>query len=220
MIKHNQDGAVSGVAISLIFTVILLVAAIGFGAWSYASRQDYKENSDTKVNLAVQKAVAAESAKKDKQFKEDEKKPLRTYNGPETLGSMVIQYPKTWSGYVDTSGSSFNVYFSPGLVPTVNDQNSIYALRIQVVNQGYAQIVQTYSTRQHSSSSNYTISAYTLPKLPKVVGVEISGTFSDKKSGTIVILPLRSQTIEISTDGNQFLSDFNNYILPNLSFSP
>lgn len=223
MIKHNQDGAVSGAVISLVFAVILLLGAIGFGAWAFSSRQDYKNNTDAKVNAAVGVAVQQESAKKDKQFAEEAKNPLRTYNGPEALGSMVVQYPKTWSGYVDDSnggGNSLSAYFDPGVVPSPNDQNSSFALTIQVVNQAYSQVLQTYTSQQQSQDSNITIGAYALPKLPKIVGVKISGTFEDKSTGTIILLPLRSQTLEIQTDGTQYLGDFNNYILPNFSFSP
>jgi hypothetical protein len=36
----------------------------------------------------------------------------------------------------------------------------------------------------------------------------------------MVVLPLRSQTLQIETAGSQFLGDFNNNILPNFSFSP
>jgi hypothetical protein len=221
MIKHNQGGAVNGVVISLVLTVLLLIGAIGFGVWSFNSRQDYKNHTDAKVSAAVQVAKTQESTAKDKQFAEDEKKPLKTYTGPEALGSLVINYPKTWSGYVDSTGSSgavLNGYFSPDVVPSVNDQNSVFALHVQVLNQAYSQALQTFTSQQQNG--DLTISAYALPKLPKIVGIEASGTMSDQKTGTIVVLPIRSQTLEIRTDGTQYLNDFNNNILPNFSFSP
>lgn len=225
MIKHNQDGAVNGVVISLVLTFVLLIGTIGFGAWAFSSRQDYKENSDTKVNLAVQNAVEANSAKKDKQFAEDAKKPLKAYNGPEALGSLVINFPKTWSGYVNAAGttntstSGLDAYFAPGVVPPISDPNSVFALHVQVLNQAYPDVLKSFSSRQTEGKIN--ISAYSLPKLPKVVGVKVTGQLSDEKpSVTIVVLPLRSQTLEIETDGTQYVSDYNTYILPNFSFSP
>jgi hypothetical protein len=227
MIKHNQDGAVNGVVISLVFAIILLLGAIGFGAWSFSSRQDYKDNSDTKVNVAVQAAVTQESAKKDKQFAEDAKKPLKTYNGPEALGSLVINFPKTWSGYINSAGTSssgggnggLDSYFAPGVVPPVSDQASVFALHVQVLNQAYSQVLQTFTSQQ--TDGKVTVSAYALPKVPKVVGVKVTGQISDKQTtATIIVLPLRSQTLEIETDGTQYLNDFNNNILPNFSFSP
>jgi hypothetical protein len=55
MIKHNQDGAVNGVAVSLIFTVILLLGSLGFGFWAFSSREDYKNHSDAKSAAAAEK---------------------------------------------------------------------------------------------------------------------------------------------------------------------
>lgn len=222
MIKHNQNGAVNGVVISLVFAVILLLGAIAFGAWAFTSREDYKNNSDQKANIVAQKAVAQNSAAKDKQFAEEAKKPLKTYNGPEALGSLVIQFPKTWSGYVKSEGannSGFDAYFAPGVVPPTDSENSVFALRVQVLAQSYADVLQTFSSQQQTGK--LTISAYSLPKLPKVVGVKVTGEIPGRQTATtLVVLPMRSQTLEIQTDGTQYLSDFNDYILPNFSFSP
>lgn len=229
MIKHNQDGVVSGLAVSLILAMLLLVGAIAFGVWAYGSRQDYKDNTDAKVSAAVTIAKQQESTAKDAAFAQAEKNPLKTYNGPEAYGSVVLNYPKTWSGYVavasdNSSGSNgalVDGYFNPGVVPSVSDQSSVFALRIQVVGQSYADIVKNLG--QSSSQNPPTITPYALPKVPKTVGVEVNGTLPNqggKTTGTMVILPLRSQTLEIWTEGNQFLGDFNTYILPNFSFSP
>jgi hypothetical protein len=225
MIKHNQNGAVNGVVISLIFTILLLLGAIIFGAWAFSSRQDYKENTEGKVNLAVQAAVQQNSAKKDKQFAEDAKKPLKTYNGPEAFGSLIINFPKTWSGYVNATGTNnsgtggLDSYFAPGVVPPVSDQSSVFALHVQVLNQSYSQVLQSFTSQQQNGK--ITISAYALPKVPKAVGVKITGQVSNRPTNvTMVVLPLRSQTLEIETDGTQYLNDFDTNILPNFSFSP
>lgn len=225
MTKHNQDGAVSGLGLSFGLTVVLLIAAIVFGAWAYSSRQDYKNNVDAKINAAVQVAKQQESNAKDQQFAQEEKNPLKTYNGPEAFGSLAVAYPKTWSGYVVASDSGSNSpmdgYFYPGVVPSVSDQGSVYALRISVLGQSYSQTIQNLSSLQTSANAP-TVTPYALPKVPQTVGVKVTGTLpvSNQRSGTMVILPLRSQTLEIWTEGDQFASDFNNIILPNFSFSP
>lgn len=221
MIKHNQDGAVSGLAISFVMTILVLIGSVAFGAWAYTSRQDYKNNSDQKAAAAAAKAATAESAKKDRQFAEDAKFPFRIYNGPDAYGSLHLEYPKTWSGYIDASGSGealVNGYFMPAEVPAVNDQKSLFALRVQVVNQPYTQVIQQFSGQQQAGK--LAVSAYALPKLPKVVGVMAKGQLSDQKNVTMVVLPLRSETVKIWTEGDQFTNDFNNNILPNFTFSP
>jgi hypothetical protein len=228
MTKHNQDGAANGVVISLVFALLFLVGAIAFGAWAYGSRQDYKANSDAKVNIAVNAAKEREDKAQALIYIEKAKQPLRTYNGPEAYGSLVINFPKTWSGYVDDSGigqAQVNGFFYPGTVPSITNENSIFALRVQVINTAYSQITANFASQQKARDSKVvplTITPYALPKVSKAVGVQVSGTLQDKnnKLGTMVVLPLRSQTLEIWTEGTQFLPDFNTYILPNLSFSP
>lgn len=222
MIKHNQDGAVNGLFISFVMTIVLLLVALGFGGWAFSSREDYKNHTDKKVEAAVEVAKQAESAAKDKDFAEQVKKPLKTYTGPEAYGSLHLEFPKTWSGYVDDSGKGgaalVDGYFFPGVVPSITDQSSVFALRVQVLSQAYSQVLQTFSGQQQSGK--VTISAYALPKLPKVVGVLVSGQITEGKTTTMVVLPLRSQTVEISTEGNQYIGDFNGSILPNFSFLP
>jgi len=221
MLKRNQDGAISGVGISLILTVFLLIAAIAFGGWSFTSRQDYKNNVDAKVSKAVDQAKQQESAKKDAEFAEAAKNPLKVYQGPSDLGSVAVSYPKTWSGYVDDTGTGSTLvdgYWAPGVVPSVNDQNAIYALRTQVVNQTYAQVLQSYASQQQTGKLN--VKAYSLPKFPNIVGVEMTGQLPDGTQVTMVLLPFRSQTIRVWTEGTQYVNDFNNYVLPNFSFAP
>ncbi|MEK7594813.1 MAG: hypothetical protein AAB436_04200 [Patescibacteria group bacterium] len=221
MNKHNQDGAINGVVVSLVLTVLLLFGAIGFGAWAYTSQQDYKNNSDEKAAVAAEAAKKEESIKKDKQFAEEIKNPLKTYVGPEAYGSLVVSFPKTWSGYVDDTGRSSGLvdgYFAQGTVPSKDDINSVFALRFRVNSQPYASFIKNYSALQ--KSGKITVSAYALPKLPKTVGIKLTGTLNDKTNVTMVVLPLRSQTLQVWTEGSQYVNDFNNSILPNFTFSP
>lgn len=221
MIKHNQVGAISGVVLSLILTVVMLLATIGFAGWAFTSRQDYKDNSDQKAAAAAEVAKEQTRKAKDKEFEQKYKEPFRTYAGPAAYGSLTLQYPRTWSGYVAEAANGSAVvdgYFSPNIVPSASDKNSVFALRIQVLNQPYAQVLQSFTSQQQQGK--LTVAAYALPKMPEVVGVLATGQLSDQKTVTMVVLPLRSQTIQIWTEGNQYLEDFNRNILPNVSFSP
>lgn len=221
MLKHNQNGAISGLAVSLFLTVLLLLGAIGFAGWAYSSRQDYKDNSDKKAAAASEVAVQKESVAKDKQFAEELKKPLKPYSGPAAYGSVQLYYPKSWSGYVDDTGQATALvdgYFNPGVVPSISSEDSVFALRLQVLNQTYTQSVQALQSQQEAGKMQ--ISAYALPKMPKTVGVRATGEIEDGKVVDMVVLPLRSQTVQIWTEGSQFNNDFNKYILPNFSFSP
>jgi hypothetical protein len=224
MIKSNQQGAANGVVISLILTFVLLIGSMAFAAWAYSGRQDYKDNADAKVSAAVQTATRQESDKKDVQFAEAAKNPLKNYTGPAAYGSVSVSYPKTWSGYVDETGHGnalVDGYFAPGVVPSINGQNSVFALRVQVVSQPYSQILQSLAGQQQAGKIS--IKAYALPKFPNNPGIFLTGQVSNVSQNstiTMVVIPFRSQTIQLWTEGTQFVSDFNNYILPNFSFAP
>lgn len=220
MIKRNQDGAVNS-ALLIILLVILLIGASVFGAWAYMGRQNYKNNRTAAIAAAVTVAKQQEDVVNNAQFAVIQSQPLRTYNGPQAYGSLVVQYPKTWSGYVDDTGSGSALvdgYFALSVVPSLNDTNVSFALRVQVVAQSYSQLLQTLTSQQQSGTLK--INAYSLPKVPTVIGVEATGTLSNGKIGTIVMLPLRDKTLQIWTEGSLYINDFNSYILPNISFSP
>jgi hypothetical protein len=222
MIKLNQDGAVSGKTVSLVVSIILLIFALIFGIWAYSSRQTYKNNADGLISAAVTKAIANEDQKDKTYYETQAKLPLTSYQGPSTSGSVNVVYPKTWSAYVDDTGTSnpLDGYFNPGSVPSISSQNSTFALRVQVLGQSYSQTIQNYASQ--IQQGQVTSTAYSLPKMPSVVGVELSGLLvsGSATNETMVVLPLRSDTLVIWTQGTQFLTDFNQNILPNFTFSP
>ena len=69
MHKLNQQGSVFSI-ILIVFSVLAMIGLAGFGGWAYVTRQDYKDNSDAKVTVAVAKTVEQEKAKKAAEFAE------------------------------------------------------------------------------------------------------------------------------------------------------
>ena len=222
MKRLNDNGGIAAV-VTIALLATFFVAAVGFGVWAYQGRQDYKNHSDQKVAAAVATA-------KDQQKKEDAKaitdaknNPFDTYQGPEQYGSLVVKYPRSWSSYVDATGKSSAVvdgYFYPGTVPALNDAGSVFALRIQVLSQNYSDAVANLSSQQNGATTKAKIAPYSLPKVPSVVGIRVDGPLSQNKTGSMIVLPLRDKTIEVWTESSQYQQDFNNNILPNLTFSP
>jgi hypothetical protein len=219
MKKHNQDGAVNLLLIPLILASLLLIGTLVFGFWAFGERQDYKDNVDQKISAAVVVAKKQEASVKDKQYAEAAKLPLKTYNGPEQYGSLALQYPKTWSAYVSVGngrgGTALDGYFNPDVVPDVDEDTNTFALRVEVVSNSYSDVLRGFQNQE-----DITIVPYALPKLPKVVGVRISGQIEQDKKGSMVILPVRDKTLKIYTEADAYMNDFNNNILPNLSFAP
>ena len=216
MHKLDEKGSL---LIPLIITGTLLVFALVFGFWAFAGMQDYKNNSDAKSAEAVKVAEANLSIKKDAEFAEIQKSPYKTYQGPSTLGTLVITHPKTWSSYVVNKGSGtaqLSGYMHPDVVPdTESDAN--FAFRFEVVDTAYDAVLKTYDSDVKSGKVSAT--AYRAPKVDSVLGSRIKGEIEPKKQGTLVLLPLRDKTIKLWTEGSDFEADFQT-ILESFSFIP
>ncbi|MES2971500.1 MAG: hypothetical protein V4702_04210 [Patescibacteria group bacterium] len=210
-----------GLIIALVIFVILFIAASVFGIWAFAERQDYKFNSDIKAAKAVEIAKQQESTRKDNEFLEKEKSPLKTYFGPEAYGSLNISYSKIWSAYVvqtDRSALPLDIYFHPNFVPGIQQTGLAFALRVQIVNQPYDQ-----ELKQHESkvtSGKVSVKPYVPKNVPSVAGSRLDGEINLGQKNSMVLLPLRDKTLKISTESQQFVGDFDTIILENLKFIP
>ncbi|MFZ1248869.1 MAG: hypothetical protein WAQ24_00945 [Candidatus Saccharimonadales bacterium] len=216
----NEAGSSTALLIGLIGVSLLFFGAAGFGVWAFMGRQDYKKNVDAKIATAVEANTKQVQLKDAKDYAEAVKQPLKPYIGPEAYGSVHINYPKTWSAYVvsGNSGQPLDMYAQQDVVPSVTDQNSVFALRVQVMPRVYSQAITQYQALQ--KQGKITVAPYALPKVPTVTGLRIDGQITPTKRGSLVIMPMRDKTLTIWTESDQFLGDFNNIILPNASFSP
>ena len=222
--RHNSRGGVNLLLIPLILLVLFFLGSAAFGYWAYTGRQDYKLNSDKKVAAAVEIAKQNESIVKDKQHAETDKSPLRDYVGPAPFGGVHVSYPKTWSAYVNDSvggNQPLDGYFHPSVVPSLTDQSSIFALRIQVINQAYTTVL-TSLNQLTASKQPTTAVPFSFSKVPTTVGVRFDGAIVQNKkiTGSMILVPLRDKTLKVWTESPTYLADFNTYILPNISFAP
>jgi hypothetical protein len=206
--------------ILLVVFILLFIGALVFGIWAYGGMQDYKKNVDPKIAAAVSIAHKQTASAKDKEFVEKYKNPLEEYNGPATLGSIKLQYPRTWSAYVDEKGAGavqLDGFLHPGFVPGVNS-GTAFALRIEVVNQPFANQMKQFDAKVKSGTLK--VSPYVPKQVPSVLGARVEGEINTGQRNTMVLLPLRDKTLKISTQSTQFLGDFDNTIMPNLKFVP
>jgi hypothetical protein len=222
MKTNRQAGYINVLLIPLVAASLLFVVALIFGTWAFNSRQDYKNNTDQKIADAV--VVAKEETQKldAAQYAEEVKQPLKSHVGPDDSGAVTIAYPKTWSAYIvehtGNTGTPMNNYFHPDVIRDVSESKNVYALRVQVVKTTYSQVMNSFNGEV--KSGKVTVNPYKLPKVPSVTGSRIDGQITSQKRGSMVVLPLRNMTLQISTESESFLKDFNDFILPNLSFSP
>lgn len=209
-----------GLIIGLVIFVLLTLVAASFGIWAFAERQNYKDNSDKISAKAVAVEIQKEDTKKDNEFLEREKSPLKTYVGPDTYGSISLSYPKTWAAYVvqtDAGQIPIDGYLHPGFVPGVQS-GTAFALRVQVVNRPYDLELKQFEGKV--KSGKVTVAAYVPKNVSGVTGSRINGEINMGQKDAMVLLPVRDKTIEISTQSQQFLGDFENIILANLKFVP
>lgn len=218
----DQRGGLNGLLIPFILSILFFVGAASFGAWAFMSRQDYKNNTDAKIATAQAVTKAQTQAADQVIYAQAAKYPLRSYIGPSAYGNVKISYPKTWSAYVQdaTNGGSspVNGYFQPDVVPNVNSDSSTFALRVQVLSNSYPQQLASFANQ--AKNGKVTVAPYSLPKLPNVIGSIVTGQIGQNVQGTMIIVPIRSLTLEIWTEQPSEQSDFTNIILPNVTFSP
>ncbi len=217
-----MNSSVKNVATILLLSIILFVAVV-FGFWAFASRSDYKDNSDKKVAAAVKVAEAKGAADQQAKDAEANKQPYKTYNGSPTYGSVSFNYAKTWSGLVDTSQSDapINGYFYPDVIPGIATTTPM-ALRVELVADDYASVISQYES--NVSSGDVKASAYIPPKMQGVEhvtsGLRFDGKLDDNKQGSMVIIKVRDKTLKISTESKDFVNDFHTTVPPSLTFLP
>jgi len=217
MKSSNQEGSVNPLLISSVLLGLLAVGLAGFSVWAFMNYQDQKNNTDSKIQAAVTDAKKVQAEDLEKQFLEREKQPYEKFTGPDDLGHVSFDYPKTWSVYVaknGASGDAYEVYMNPDVVPTVaNDQP--YATRVIVDDREYDAVLASYQTlvkKGDLKSTPITTNGFT--------GVRLDGAFSKQRQGSSVIFKVRDKTLIVSSDATSFKADFDNVILKSLDFNP
>lgn len=221
-IKIGEQGEVNVMLIPVVILALLFIGSASFAVWAFGGMENYKNNADTKIAAAVSSNTQTVQAADAKQYAQEAKNPLTVYLGPDAYGSVKVSYPKTWSAYVDTTNSNtpLDAYFQDGYVPSTDSQQT-YDLRVQVSAQTYSALMQQYQPL--ITQGLVKAAPYSLPKIPNIVGSELTGTINlqnQNVTGTLVMIPLRSNTLMVWTESSDYLPDFNTYILPNLTFSP
>jgi hypothetical protein len=218
----GEHGEMDVLLIPVILLAVFFVAAGSFAVWAYSGRENYKNNTDQIVASAVAANTKTVQTQDAQQYAQEAKSPLTVYVGPDAYGSVQVSYPKTWSAYVDTTNTNtpLDAYFHEGYVPSTDSQQT-YNLRVQVNSQSYSQVLSQYSSQ--IQAGQITAVPYSFPKVPSIVGTELTGAIVPNNptgQGVLILVPLRSTTLEVWTESDDYLSDFNTYILPNLTFSP
>lgn len=225
-VSFSSSSGGRGSVLTTVVLAVLLVAALVFGGWAFSKMSHYKNDADRIAAAAVDKAKKDQALQLQQQFEQQNKSPFKTFHGSPTYGSITFDYPKTWSAYVDSSNSSepINGYFHPDVVPGTQSKTA-FALRVELVNQDYFQVMQQFSS--YITQGNITAKAFVPPKMQGVSNVVpgsyLSGQINNQdqtQRGNMLIMKVRDKTLEIYSESASFANDFNNTVLASLTFAP
>lgn len=217
MNKHKHEvGAAHPLLIASILLGLLAAGFAGGFAWAYGNYVDQRDNVSKKVISAVSEARKQQTADDEKQFIEREKLPTRKLVGPNDLGSVSVDYPKTWSVYVSKDGDNgqYEAYLQPGIVPAV-ESTTAYATRVVINETSYESSLKSYEglvKKGDLKSSPITIGKFT--------GVRLDGKFSQTRNGSAVLFKVRDKTLTVATDASSYKGDFDSIVLKTLTFNP
>lgn len=191
--------------VAIIFIVIAVLLG-GLAGWATMNYLEQKNNVTSKVDGAVALAKKEQKEADQAAFEKAEKEPNRLFAGPEDYGQLSFSYPKTWSAYEAStaSGDTYEVFFTPGVIPSVENEKERFALRLTIEETGYDEKVDEYKdliTEGKLKSSPVTINGQN--------GVRLEGLFTEDIRGTAVIFKLRDKTVTLRTDADTFAADFN-----------
>lgn len=202
---RRDNGAVNTWVILTSVFIFTTVAAAGVMVWALLNYFDQKNNVDSIVTSAVTDAVKEQADKDAAAFEAEEKKPNRTFSGPEDYGGVTFEYPKTWSIYIAkdaTSGSDYQAYLNPVAVPPISSSQQ-YGLRVTIESKDYDAVIKDYEADVKKGDLKSSV-----VKASGQDGTRLDGTFSKDIRGSAVIFKIRDKTLTIQTDALTFRGDF------------
>ncbi len=212
---RTERGNVNPMLVTSIVLGVLVVGLLVFSLWAYMNYMEQKNNVDGIVSNAVATAKKEQQDADELSFTEREKLPTKQLIGPSDLGQATIDYPKTWSVYVDKdSGGTYSAHLNPGAVRAVTSK-SLSAVTVTVESKTYEDTLASFSaaiTKGDLKASPITVAGQQ--------GTRLDGTFTRDIQGASVLFKLRDKTLRVNVQSKDYLGDFNNIILPSLKFNP
>jgi hypothetical protein len=220
MNETGHNNFFSSVWFGVVMTVAF-IAALAFGVWAFIGMQENKSDLEDKISAASSVAVKKAEEQKEIEFTEREKSPFKNYVGSQVIGSLTFSYPKSWSVYKEEGGERgtvFDFFAHPEAIPSIQDDASIVAFRVQLSSDAYASVAGGYT--QQTEDNAVTIVAYKPSNVAGAeTGIKVTGEIFSGKKGTLIILPLRDKTLQFWTESDQYLNDFDK-ILSSINFVP
>lgn len=193
--------AIVGLVIGLIVLVVQLTQA--------------EANIDARIADATAVAREAQRQESDLYWADQINRPFAQFNGPADYGTLRFDHPRTWSVHVAKDaarGGDFEAYLNPISVPPISTSGN-YALRVFIINKAYDDVLKTYEqliNRGELVSSFMTIER---PEgRPTVPVTRLTGMFTRTQKATAIFFKLRDKTVMVRTDGDLYLTYFDEII--------
>lgn len=204
-----RKGEVNPLIIIIVVMGVVIAGLGGLSVWAYVNYSDQKNNTDSKVSVAVAEAVKEQKEIDEANFFEREKEPNIEFVGPDDYGRVSFMYPKTWSVYIGkdiSNGGDYEAYLHPVKVNPVSP-TEIYALRVSVLDKDYDAILKTYESL--IKKGDLKSSAFATDGAN---GTRLDGNFTKDIRGSAVIMKIRDKTLVVRTDAETFRGDFEKII--------
>lgn len=215
-LSSNQKGDFDPLLIPLVVSILLVVGVSGFGIWSYSQYLDFRDNTQKKIDVAVDDAKKVQETELEAEFAEREKNPKLSYVSNAALGSIEFDYPKTWSAYYDEditrTREPLDAFFHPKSVPA---KGTFFALRVNMSESDYVDEVDDLEDEVEKK-----LVTATPVLINGISGMRFDGQIAKEYKGAIILFQLRDKTVKIWTESEAYLEDYNNIVKNNLTFVP
>ncbi len=211
--KINQIGSMNPLVIPLVLSVLLIIGASVAAVMYYTKFIEQRDSNKPIIEAAVIKAEESQKTKLEAEFVEREKIPTKNYTSPAELGSVKLNFPKTWSSMVALGkATDIDFYGHPNYVPS---EGINYALRMSIVKKAFSTDIKSYDAQVKKGDLKATA-----VQISGVTGTRLDGFLKKDQEGSMVVFPLRDKTLKVWTESKEFRNDFDNIVLKNLTFVP
>ena len=193
----------------MMLVIVLGLGTIGFGVLTVTFSS--KASNATKTLESAKTAAASKAAANQK--KQDDidntraaESPFRSYTSPEEFGAFVINFPKTWTSYIDEEPSGTQVYLSlnPDFLRKKNGQDGIVAAKvffIQRTKDSYLGQFDGQVKKGKIKQSNLQVAGQP--------AYDLTGEFTDHKTIRQVVIPIRDKVLVFTTENSAYATEFN-----------
>ena len=200
-----DSGKKSSIIETIILVVVYLIAAtaIVFAVMFYMKYDELNKNQETQLSIKEAEAKKEQKEIDDQNYLESSKLPNTLFTGPSDYGSIGFYYPKNWSVYIESDGSSnsdFVSYFAPGQVNPIKDKTSRYALRFSIIRKQSDDAMKTYENKV--KKGELTAKVFNADD-NKISGTLYEGLVDKDIQGMVLVIKVNDKTAILQCDSSE-----------------